>query len=375
MDTPQIIADIKLEFLSLLRDNKSGYFITLEKLYTWLENPQTHTNYICDENYRRNFRKRYLRNDKLLLDESNDEQDLDKDFIMRKTNGINMPWFSNEGFKTFCMVVNEPKSNYVRKYFIQIEKDYMRVLEQSAEATVAELQALNTDLCKAKQSIIKISTAAEQTLEQHLALQYKLQMTATLEVILDEQEDFCSVGNNEYKEYLYLRELHMKRIPIYIVKKETMEVVSKTISKIADTDSESDFVQMVTKIKPTKVKKTRSKKVLQIDTDVHYKKNYDEYNFANDINIDKNSGEMSPVLYYYIGGYNEKVEKNTDTHFKICNLHILDKEHLEEIKNQLSIFNKCSKRWIYKTTYSEIIDIALEISNSRFRDLLITKRV
>jgi len=94
MSIPQIIASIKLEFLSLLRDSKSGYYITLEKLYTWLENPQTYTSYINDENYRRNFRKRYLRNDKLLLDESTSEQDLDKDFIMRKINGINVPWFS-----------------------------------------------------------------------------------------------------------------------------------------------------------------------------------------------------------------------------------------------------------------------------------------
>jgi len=268
------------------------------------------------------------------------------------------------------MVVNEAKSNYVRKYFIQIEKDYMRVLEQDAAATTIELQILNSSLSKAKQSIIKISDTAEKTLQQQLLLQHKLNTTAELEVILDEQDDFCSVGNNEYKEYLYLRELHMRCIPLYIIKKEIVEIAKSP--KISVVESDSDFAQMVTKIKTLKVKKTRSKRALHIDTDVYYKKNYNEFNFTNDIECV--SGEDSPLLYYYIGGYNEKVEKNVDTHYKICDIRVLDKEHLEEIKVQLPTTSKYNKRWIYKTTYTTIINIALSISNARLCTL-ITKRV
>lgn len=371
MNNVQIINGIKLDFLSLLRDNKSGYFITLEKLYTWLEMPQVYANYISDGNYRRNFRKRYLRCDKLLLDESVCETDLEQDFIMRKENGINMPWFSNEGFKTFCMVVNEPKSNYVRKYFIQIEKDYMRVLKQTAEITAKELQILNTDLANAKSSIIKISDSSEQTLQQNLELQHKLKKTQTLEVILDEQDDFCSNGNAEYKEYLYLRELYMKHIPLYIVKKEFVEMTKFTnklqIPEVNDSDP--DFTELISNLKPLKIH--RKKKLQKIITDLHYRKNYNDYQFTNDICPDQHSGEESPTLYYYLGGFTEKAEKNTDTHYKICNINVLDKEHLDQIKLQLLNCVAFGKRWTYKTTYTHIYNISLHTSNERLRNVLI----
>jgi phage anti-repressor protein len=380
----ETIAEIKNEFLLLVREPQPGYFISLEKTYTWLENPKMYNNYVVDENARRNFRKRYLRGEKFMLDESTDEKDIDKDFIMRKNDkNINMPWFSIEGFKTFCMVVNEPKSNYVRKYFIQIEKDYMRVLEQSSKATYLELYDLNIDLSKAKTSIIKMSDTSDKYLEQKLILERKLKTVESLEIILDDQSDFATNGNNEYKEYLYLRETFMKKIPIYIVKPDSM-IVNKSTKVVTpeqdDNESDIDFVSMLVK-KP--LKKTKSKKSsikspkLEVKTLApYYEKEYNEYNFKNDILVDDMSGGDSPVLYYYIGGFMEKIEKNPDTYFKICDIFVLNKEHLSDIKIELNEVDSTtsSKKWIYKTTYTHINNIALGISSNKLCDLLVNKK-
>ena len=368
----EIIQEIRIEFLSLIRESTTGYFISLEKTYSWLENPDVYTSYSTDENFRRNFRKRYLRNDKFMLDESVDESDREKDYIMRKEKNINIPWFSIEGFKTFCMVVNETKSNYIRKYFIQIEKDYMRVLEQSAEKTKMELTILNQDLIKAKSSIIKLSDTSDKHLEQKLSLEYKLKKVESLEIVLDDQDDFNTVGNNQYKEYLYLREIHMKKIPLYIVKPDIMDIAVKSPAiKIIAVDSDSEDILSMMNQNIVVQKKTKNKKSLKIDTDIHYKKKYNEYNFNNDILMDPHSGEDSPVLFYYLGAYAERVEKNITTHFKIADIFVKDKEHLDEIKNELgNAPNKYGKRWIYKTTYTNINNIALGISNNRLRDIL-----
>lgn len=402
-----IINLIKVEFLSLIKLNQNGYFISLEKTYNWLENNNVYNDYAISESSRRNFKKRYLRNDKFLLDEAESETDFYKDYVMIKNkNNIAFPWFSIEGFKTFCMVANEPKSVFVRKYFIQVEKDYMRVLEQSAIETKLELLNVNSKLSKSSFSLNIISNRCQQYLEEKLETDFKLKKVENLERILDDEKDFSSEGNLEYKCYNYLQMMYMKKIPLYIVCPEY--VIGKVDSDL-DKSVNSNLVEDITpieiytipkksilkKIKKVKPKEFRissdsdsdAKPVVKVQlkknkafnsNNLYYRKEYNKYSFKNDIEQDDFSGETSPTLYYYIPGFAEKSTKNPEIYFKICDLFVKDKEHLISIKEQLDTMDiiddkyiyKTPKKWIYKVSYTDIKNISLSVIQSRLFNLL-----
>lgn len=144
------IDQIKTDFIFLIQNQKDfeGYPIAFENTCNWLDCPEIYKNYITDTKFREKFNARYLRNDQFQLEESKDTNDTGKDFIMLKNvkSKMNLPWFSVDGFKIFCMIMKTEKSFLVRKYFIQIEKDYWRVLNQDYETTKEELKNLNIQL-------------------------------------------------------------------------------------------------------------------------------------------------------------------------------------------------------------------------------------
>lgn len=385
-----IIDSIRIEFLSLIKMSENGYFISLEKTYTWLENKEVYDNYAQSENFRRNFKKRFLRSDKFLLIEADNELDLDKDFLMIKNdNNISFPWFSIEGFKIFCMVVTEPKASFVRKYFIQIEKDYMRVLEQTTKQNEQELNKLNMDISNSKSSLLRISNRCEDYLEENLVVKHMLKTVENLSLILDDNNDFSTTGNNEYKLLMYLQQLHMKKISLYIVNndyiKPTIKVSKDNKNNNPDIIEPSFIIELENETKPSLLETQQLKqfKNKNYNNDQHYyEKNYDEYNFNNDINIGANSGDISPILYYYISAFDEKIPKNANDYYKICDLYIKDKQHLNSIREYFETDDifcgkyiyKTSKKWIYKTSYTEIKNVCLNIMQDRYCALLLNQR-
>lgn len=391
-----VIESIRVEFLGLVRKNNSGYFISLQKVYEYLENPEVAEKYLLEESSRRNFRKRFLRNEKYLLSEAQNEDDLGKEYIMRKIDNISFPWFSTEGFKLFCMVSNETKSHFVRKYFIQIERDYLRALEQSDEENTSEITNLKRSIEKSDSLLLKLNDRCDEYLEETLMLRQKLRSTERLAVILEDNEDFATVGNPEYKMYLYIMESYMKKVPLYIVNAD-YAVSKPLVKKIIPNKTTNKTANKTT----NKTKKSEEFKFPDssddelVDSQVvesgglqqpmnHYNDEllnyeYDQFNFMRDIKRDHNSGEDSPTLYYYIAGWTEKKEKKSDNYYKIADLYVKDKEHLASIKDMLDdeshlidnkYIYKTARKWIYKTDYNTINTICLTSMNDRFLEQL-----
>jgi hypothetical protein len=162
------IDEIEIEFLAILKDSlekesngvKKGYYISLETSLKWLNVEDIYQKYIENDNSRKHFKIkiRGVTNNNYRLDETKDENNLECDFIMRKNaNNISLPWFSTEGFKTLCLILNVEKSYYVRKYFIRIEKKYWRALHQTNEENAKELESLNKKIKESNSSLIDMA--------------------------------------------------------------------------------------------------------------------------------------------------------------------------------------------------------------------------
>jgi cell division septum initiation protein DivIVA len=378
------IEKIRLEFLGLIEENNIGYFISLERVYNWLENPDVYTKYNNDSKFRENFNARYLRGEEYMLEKASNENDLTKDYIMRKNGNKSFPWFSTEGFKTFCMTLKkEKKSYYVRRYFIQIEKDYLRVLKQSSEETQKELDKLKEDIKKSdsqllsiKQKLYNAEDRADHYLEKNIILDMKLQRTKNLETILDDKDDFNSCGNPEYKYLKYLEKLHMKPINLYIINpkhmiKQKAKKVIKALNKSAN-GSDSDFEDF-DKNNDNEEIKSDSETNWYDNEILDYEKPFNEYDL-NDMQYE----DEFPVLYYYIGGLTEKAEKPKDTYHKFATIYVKDKFHLKEIKDRLEkkdsynneFMYKTDRKWIYKVDYNTIKSIGMEYISTLYRELI-----
>ena len=397
VETKKIINDIKIEFLSLLDKNMIGYFISLEQVYNWLENPEVYVRYSTDDMFRRNFRRRFLRSDKVMLDEAKNESNLDDDFIMRKNKNIEYPWFSVDGFKTFCIAVDEDKSRYVRKYFIQIEKDYLRVLRQSKEENEKENKELKDKIAKLDSRLMDNIDRANKYEEQALMLEFKLKKNEAIEMILDDKDDFATEGNPEYKEYLYLKSLYYKKVPLYIVNPEYIAAKLNKINKIDKTnktkpnktkksdkientneaerlniiisDSESDSNTVMTDVKSTKSAKHDPK----FNYNALYDLDFNEYSI-----VDIENEYESHELFYYIGGLTQTA-KPTDNFYKVTDLLVKDNKHLKQIKDVLNTddlingkyYYKTAYKSIYKASYNLIKSISLSIIQEREREMII----
>jgi hypothetical protein len=409
---------IKIEFLALLKAKKKGYHISLQKASEWLEVPEIYENYRSDQNSRKNFRKRFLRSEKFLLTEAKAEDEFGNDFIMRKKGKndnnldlennldndpdndpdmkkkvkIEFPWFSTEGFKMFCMTSGGIKANYVRKYFIQIEDDYWRVLRQSKAETELEYKKLNDEIDRHKSILNKKDEGiqrAETDRDKYLMENLQLKHFEYIDDVLKTKDDILSLGNYERKELEYLRKETMKKVPIYIVN--------------------TTFVNKVKKVSKSKVK---SKKVLNSDEsdescgesshqndikggessfqseikggdeagdkfeNIDYEKEFNEYHLNEVYNQEYSDDD--PVMYYCLGALNGK-QKPVTNHHKIGEIFIKDKEHLDKINERFNndamdyygkFEYKTQRPLIWKTTYKEIMNTRSEVLQRRLSDIL-----
>lgn len=339
-ETKKVINDIKVEFLSLINKKNNGYIISLENVYTWLENPDVYTKYKNDDMFRRDFRRRYLRDEKIMMYESNNESDLDHDYIMRKTNNIKFPWFSVEGFKMFCLAVNENKARYVRKYFIEIEKDYLRVINQTDAENKKELKELTTKMNNFESNLLKTKSDLNQTIElankyeeKYLVAEYENKKIKYIKNVLDDADDFATAGNPEYVEYKYIKTTYYKKVGVYIVNPEYIKPKKprKSIKKNSDVESEPES------------------EIAHNDYnnyDVYYDKHFTEYDFEYDINQSD-----SPELFYYIAGLSQKVDKPVENFYKITDLYVKDAMHLKQIREVFDTNELSHGKYYYKTGY------------------------
>ena len=135
--------EIKLEFLSMAKKNRQGFFISLQIAFKWLR-----IKYPKDHHSRKNINVRILQPDKFNFKEAKDENDFTAHFIYRNTESdsrIKVPWFSDKGFKFLCMCMSKsPKAALVREYYLELEEEYIKILEMNAKQRDEFITSLNT---------------------------------------------------------------------------------------------------------------------------------------------------------------------------------------------------------------------------------------
>ena len=396
----EIIDSIRADFLTLVHDKREGYFISLENVYVWLKVPNKFNDYVSNVNIRKHFIARTLKNSKFALRQSTDENDLDKHYIMRKGDRqMLFPWFSNKGFKMYCMICGEDRSYFVCNYFLELEEDYVRVLDQTTEENAAEKKKMHEiiknkdfDITTLEEKLDKSNTKFAKSDAENGVLLFKVKQNKKLDEVLDNKEDFANVGNSEYKEYMYLKNTYMKKVALYIVNqthinKDVKKIVKKIDRKpkkcpfgLDDDSDHSDNYYYDSNDEEVRCKRVSNPKTKSdnkdeaCNNDLEYEKEFNKYNFDNDINVDKTSGRSSPILYYFIGSItpvaksdkndkNDKYEKDKklkpkENFHKICDIWVKDKFHLADIKEILNSDDKDSdNKYLYKTSKKNIYKV------------------
>lgn len=359
-DFDDISKEIKTEFQKLLENVDDGYIISLKALYEWLEYDKFYIKYTTDSEYRKNYNSKTLR---IKLDETKSEDDTTCDFIMRKyideekNIDTNLPWFSVEGFKKFCMFTKSEKSKAVRKYFIAIEKAYSRALKQTKAENEKELDALEKDIKEFKSDKERFKLKLDAWREKHdkllvknWVLERNVEASDYLYKTLKNKEEYAYISTPEVNAKQYIWEITMKLAPLYIVRPDY--VTKATLPKGSTLD------------------------INACNIDAIYENEFDQYN------IHEVQDKSNPLnLYYYIGPINS-VEKNKINYYKICDLHVKDPNHLKELKKRLDTDElddfgkymfKTPKKSIYKANYQQIYDLSLIILSDLHCDLIIRR--
>ena len=392
---------IRIEFIHLIDMENDGYIVSLDSLYKWVENSDFYKNYITNSIDRNNFNARVLR---VKLNETKDKDDLTKDFIMRKHIDddedikINIPWFSIKGFKKLCMTLSEDKSKLVRDYFLEIEKSYVRVLQQPEEINKKEFDKLKKDMQKYKNSADNKQLKLEVWQKDYDKLLGKViyldditEKAKTIAPIIYDKNAFNEIGKPERKELMLLRKKHMKEISVYIVNPDMFVTTVKTVKSSKNksapikpskkmlggvfpesetSDNNNDEASSSRDIKPSDIKMINVKACRTVTK--KYTKRFNEYTFE-DIK------EMHPPLelYYCIGVING-VEKDKKYYNKVCTIYVLNKDHLKDIKDELnddvikegSYKFKTIKKDIHVMHYTQLEEIRSRHLDNRHCDLL-----
>ena len=403
----EIIERIKTEFLYLVEKRREGYFITLEQIYNWLGNPEIYEKYRNDFDFRNNFNKNKLKENSGLVAAEN-EDDLSAHYIMRREGKKLFPIFSIDGLKTFYMLSKEPRARFVRMYYIQLEKDYMALINKTAEEAEQEKIALYKQFDELKKELKDTKWENDQN-NKHLdektkeinKLLYdkvytdaKLKTFGNMAAVLNTDNDFGDNERPEGKELIYLRERFGKKINIYIVRPDYVEKSKKPSSKKKEKKFdrvvypyESDYEEYLAYKEATTAKASKAKKEPKanklpkepkaekqkkakesepddkIDRDtLEYSKPFDEYiNYQIQVS---DYYRQEEVLYFAIGSYSEAKLKSEETYNHVGHIYVVDKEHYTEIKHVLDTdmmhgmyTYKTVKNGIYKINYSGIMDI------------------
>jgi len=371
------VDQIRLEFLDLVINKIDGYFISFENICKWLEDNETFEKYNTDKIYRRHFLDRNLRNNNgIIFNEAKDEDDKNKYFIMRKEcNQVRYPWFSSDGFKAYCMMSKKPKGALVRAYFIEVEKDYVRALSQTFEQNAAELKSLKEDLAKTKIELAKQTKCADKLLDidgKNAILIQNMNKYSSVKRMLKEVDVYAYNMDPIMVEAMYYRYTYAKKVHLYIVNHEFMQSkkritkdkkpIENTFGINLDSGSETENAN----VEPKNSRKPVTKKVKEGEAvnnlysdDVFYEDNYDNVKSFDEFelfDIEESGDYHDKPLYYHIGAFTGKLSKNENYKF-IDYLYVVDKNHLEMIKNHLND-EKINDKYAYKTAKANIYNIS-----------------
>jgi hypothetical protein len=312
----QIIHEIKIDFLMLLQTSSQTYIISLLKAFEWLDEEDKAIRYATDSVFRANFNTKVLKSDNLMLARAETVDDIGADYVMKnyKTDKstIKLPWFSPEGFKTFCMVSGARKSHYVRRYFIEVERDYWRSLRQTTEENKKELASLTAEIQKIEHSNEKLIDENDTLLNKLCNIENQYNKYKDVAEIVIDYDAFATSGTPEHKAFLLAKKKYFFKSPIYVVSPDYMK-----------------------KRKPSK--------------------NYDsiDYNIEDyDIeDVDYDTIRTDSLSYYYIYLPNSALKTEREGFRKLGVFEIISKQHMEKLREILVKKHETSVKNIFAVSF------------------------
>jgi hypothetical protein len=386
------VDEIKTVFLSISQNNRCGYFISLYDTLKWLDvdmNPDKVKFLIY------NIKTRYLRKKEYYFEEAADANDFSKDYhIIKDSKRRNVPYFSDEGFKKFCMVYISPKSNAVRMYYINLERDFLQALcstqDQNAKIMLKltnDFEDLSKKYKKTDQALLL--TQKEASKERLMRIKHEESLFYQNDVIkkynyldeYDKQEEY--IGNDDYKIYKIIEKSFLKPVYIYIISCEYMSMkynnkntknnilCTKTsrVSHNFDSDTHSGINVEIASDSDSNsdIKcdyKISNKKADSFDIGVSKPKRgphnktlfYDNslsYDYIDDVNIYR-EGDKNET-YYFMLMYNKKYDdRKIAILFDV--MYVINKNHYNDIINNLRHDKKSITpiKKIFAVSYSDI---------------------
>jgi hypothetical protein len=177
-ETRQIEADI----LRLIQEQSDTYYLSLKDISNWLFIQNDYQEYYSNEQYRIEFYRKLTQEGSIHLEEDDPESTDTQDFIMINNNDIEYPWFSDHGFKTFCLMHSTLSSKIVLKCFIRAEERYMYNLKKTIRDTENKITELVNDINYIKQENISEVTRLKNTIN------FNVQRSSDLERTVDRLE-------------------------------------------------------------------------------------------------------------------------------------------------------------------------------------------
>ena len=378
----ELLEEIKLEFLNMSKNGHVGYNISLETALRWLDMP-----YEDNSTFKADFKRRILKKDNYSFKEAEDESDMQSDYIIRKNGRRECLYFSNDGFKILCQIMSKsPKADYVRRYFIKIEKDYIRVLYQNYEETKKERDTLDNKLKRFINENNKLSDLIQEEKKNCLKEAERAISYYNQSVLLEkENQDLYEYKRNYYKdniseEYEQLNWLSLKLYekkygyPALIYLLDDKWVVNQISRKNKKQKSHQKSHQKSQQKLYESDESDENDSVLFNTFDyepITYNFNIDVgfehisktwiMNYINSINISGNCDNEAD-LYFSIGKLNHKA-KEASKHYKLWEtLYFFNENHYKQFLNDVAAnrLNSSSNKSIYQIMYSTLLNIHRE---------------
>jgi phage anti-repressor protein len=365
--SPSTQNEINVLFLAMAESKtRSGFLISLYDTLMWtgvLNKCQTQVEKNKKARGRRNYHfkcKTVTTNGKESIVSESDIFEYGIDFIIsnRNDNSLTRPtkdvFMTDATFKHFCMMQKTPISKMVRKYYIQLEHDYITALDASEKENKKMLEEIRKNSKKLtqhdndifwKNKVLNLKDRVNK-LECNSYVQ-NLKISEQLEKIKNIEGGRWCTTINESVLIRYFLQKHAKPVclylvnPIYAEKKTRTNKAKKNKIELDDCSSYDVYQcdDLYAGADDEVLSDDHAKTPLGISLD---------YEFLDICNMENHFGKT----FYFSTVFNAKEKKQNENYKFLEVLHVLTKTGYTEIIN--SFESEKIKRGIYALTYEDV---------------------
>ena len=129
---------MKRDFMRLLVSKPDEYFISLKMICGWIEEPYTYWRYTHDSVYKKYYDDNFLQCPDCVMSVAINQNDIGKDYLfLMNDNGIDCPWFSLGGFKSICIIIDDPHTIFIKNVFNLVEITQKHIVYNYADTDIS----------------------------------------------------------------------------------------------------------------------------------------------------------------------------------------------------------------------------------------------